>query len=71
MRTLILGTSLWVAGISCGFAQDLPSQLTLCTTVENVVICDNGASVLTVDRDIVIYNPPPVAPRPPAPPWIK
>jgi hypothetical protein len=72
-QTFFLGITLGIAGITPAIGQ---TQITLCTTVEDVLICDNGASVLTVDRDTVIYNPPrprdpvPVE-RPPATPWTR
>jgi len=73
-KTIILGITLWIAGITPAIGQELFTQLTLCTAVEGVLICDNGASVLTVDRDTIIYNPPrypvPVQ-RPPANPWTR
>lgn len=51
---------------------------TICTTVGDLTLCSNGASVLSVDRDTQIYNPPtPRSPvpvlkpaAPPVPPWV-
>ena len=69
-KAIILGITLWIAGITPAICQGL----TLCTEVQGVLICDNGGSILTVDRDTLIYNPPrlPVPiPYPPPKPWTR
>jgi len=72
MRVVLFGLG---AIAIVGTMAPVHAQTVLCTTVKDMVICDNGASATTVG-DVTIYTPPttrdpvPVQ-RPPAVPWIR